>query len=716
MDQPNTRLSIASGCFCILLGLIVVYGWNRQSLPVIQIHSSFAPMQYVTALGFLFCGISLVLSNFKKHFLACILGLLASLIGAVTLAQYICDVNTGLDELFIDPQVLANVSYPGRMAPNTALCFILSGLALSLRCLAQKIKNLLNQDRNLETLGFIVTGLALVSLLGYLFNLESAYGWGSLTGMAIHTAIGFLILGVGIIKVRGPKSYQSLALQFPVFLAIGLLMIAIIFWKSLLDEEEKNMRNLMQQEVEHIKSILNHSISQDILALERLKLRWEGRLYSEKNHWLQDAGSYARDKKELLAVEWVDENYIVRWVEPLVGNESVENLDLSLEENRKQILDLAKASGETQLTDIIELVQGGLGFISASPLFVDGKFEGFILGVFEIDEILAPYTASQMERGLTIQYFNLKSRPEGFNLNKLTKQQQYQAGVGYRGINFRMLVTFEDKFFSKEEFRFPHVIGPLGILLSIFFTLLVYFNRKLKFHSRNLEQLAYERNELNVELRKLYNRLEKIREEERIHIAREIHDELGQTLTAIKLDLTWLEKRITIQGIPIRDKLGAIYMHIQNALDTVRRVSTHLRPQVLDVMGFCEALQWQAETFRVNTNIQYTLTIEPEKISLPPEMSTDLFRIFQETLTNITRHAHASNVMISFVEDEDTYKLDVKDDGIGIDPAILENTSSLGLLGIRERALIWSGQVDIQSTEGGGTWLKIEFPKVNYDQ
>ena len=145
MDQPNTRLSIASGCFCILLGLIVVYGWNRQSLPVIQIHSSFAPMQYVTALGFLFCGISLVLSNFKKHFLACILGLLASLIGAVTLAQYICDVNTGLDELFIDPQVLANVSYPGRMAPNTALCFILSGLALSLRCLAQKIKKVVSE-------------------------------------------------------------------------------------------------------------------------------------------------------------------------------------------------------------------------------------------------------------------------------------------------------------------------------------------------------------------------------------------------------------------------------------------------------------------------------------------------------------------------------------------------------------------------------------------
>ena len=172
-------------------------------------------------------------------------------------------------------------------------------------------------------------------------------------------------------------------------------MVSISFWKTLNVEEEKNAENLIRKEVDHIKSLLNHTIGQDILSLERLKLRWEGQLYPEKEQWQKDAGSYARDKEELLAVEWVDKNYIVRWIEPLKGNESAQNLDLSFEENRKKTLDFAKSSGETQLTEIIEFVQGGLGFLSASPIFVEGKFEGFIIGVFEVDKLLTPYTPSQ---------------------------------------------------------------------------------------------------------------------------------------------------------------------------------------------------------------------------------------------------------------------------------------------------------------------------------
>ena len=481
----------------------------------------------------------------------------------------------------------------------------------------------------LETLGAIVTGLGLVALAGYIFDLESTYGWGNLTRMAVHTAIGFIILGVGLIIFAAPIIAQYPSSCFPVFIAVGLLIVSFSFWKALNVEEEKNAENLMRQEVDHIKSLLNHIIGQDILSLERVKLRWENRLYSDKEKWLQDTRSYAKDKEELLAVEWVDKNYIVRWIEPLEGNESAQNLDLSFEENRKKTLDFAKSSGVTQLTDIIEFVQGGLGFLSASPIFVEGKFEGFILGVFEVDKLLTPYTPSQKLRGITIQYFNLKDQPEEVFKHKSSNQWRYQTGVGYRGINFGMFVVFEDKFFSTEKSRFSHVIGSSGVLLSIFFSLFVYFNRKSKFHSDNLAQLADERNEMNVEVRNLYNRLENVLEEERKYIAREIHDELGQTLTAIKLDLTWLEKRINVSEPPILDKIKSIYSHLEDSLETVRRVSTELRPQVLDVMGFCEALQWQAEKFMVNTNIKYKLNIEPEGIRLQPELSTDLFRIFQ---------------------------------------------------------------------------------------
>jgi PAS domain S-box-containing protein len=217
------------------------------------------------------------------------------------------------------------------------------------------------------------------------------------------------------------------------------------------------------------------------------------------------------------------------------------------------------------------------------------------------------------------------------------------------------------------------------------------------------------------QLRNLSNKLQSIREEDKKRISREIHDELGQTLTAIKLDLTWLEKRIDVSESPVQDKIKSIYSHIESSLETVRRVSTELRPQVLDVMGFCEALQWQAEKFMENTNIKCKLNIEPEGIKLQPELSKDLFRIFQEALTNISRHSQASQVIINFVENKTGYQLCVKDDGVGIDQLQIDHSTSLGLLGIRERALIWEGHVEIKGVVGEGTQLTVEIPKLNND-
>ena len=215
------------------------------------------------------------------------------------------------------------------------------------------------------------------------------------------------------------------------------------------------------------------------------------------------------------------------------------------------------------------------------------------------------------------------------------------------------------------------------------------------------------------QLRNLSNKLQSIREEDKKRISREIHDELGQTLTAIKLDLTWLEKRIDVSESSVSDKVRSIYSHIEDSLETVRRVSTELRPQVLDVMGFCEALQWQAEKFMENTNIKCNLNIDPERIKLQPELSTDLFRIFQEALTNISRHSQATQVIIDFVENKTCYQLCVKDDGVGIDHLRIDDSASLGLLGIRERALIWEGDVKIKGVVGEGTELIVEIPKLN---
>jgi PAS domain S-box-containing protein len=217
------------------------------------------------------------------------------------------------------------------------------------------------------------------------------------------------------------------------------------------------------------------------------------------------------------------------------------------------------------------------------------------------------------------------------------------------------------------------------------------------------------------QLRALSNKLQSVREEEKKRISREIHDELGQTLTAIKLDLTWLEKRIDVSEPSVLAKINSIYTHLEDSLATVRRVSTELRPQVLDVMGFCEALQWQAEKFIENTDILCEINIEPENIRLQPELSTDLFRIFQEGLTNISRHSQATNVMVDFVENKNDYELCLKDDGVGIHETRIHHSNSLGLLGMRERALIWKGHVEIKGVVGEGTLLKVNIPKLSHD-
>jgi PAS domain S-box-containing protein len=218
------------------------------------------------------------------------------------------------------------------------------------------------------------------------------------------------------------------------------------------------------------------------------------------------------------------------------------------------------------------------------------------------------------------------------------------------------------------------------------------------------------------QLRSLSNKLQSVREEEKKRISREIHDELGQTLTAIKLDLTWLEKRMNVSEPSMIGKIKSIYTHLEDCFETVRRVSTELRPQVLDVMGFCEALQWQAEKFKENTDIKFELNIKPDGIRLESELSTDLFRIFQEALTNVSRHSRATNVLIDFIENTDNYELCVKDDGVGIHNSRVDHSNSLGLLGMRERALIWKGQVEIMGVVGEGTQLKIIIPKVVNDQ
>jgi len=212
------------------------------------------------------------------------------------------------------------------------------------------------------------------------------------------------------------------------------------------------------------------------------------------------------------------------------------------------------------------------------------------------------------------------------------------------------------------------------------------------------------------QLRALAARLQSVREEERTRVAREIHDELGQTLTAIKIDLAFL-----ISERPEDEKYRlqrgqSILKLVEETIRTVRRISTELRPGILDDLGPVAAVEWAAEEFQARTGIKCHIDLSDADIAIDSERATALFRIFQETLTNVARHANATEVNVRLAEENGYLTLEVRDNGRGIGDEQL-SPRSLGILGMRERALLIGGEFNISGSPGQGTTVRVRIPK-----
>ena len=216
------------------------------------------------------------------------------------------------------------------------------------------------------------------------------------------------------------------------------------------------------------------------------------------------------------------------------------------------------------------------------------------------------------------------------------------------------------------------------------------------------------------ELRMLAGHLESAREAERTRIAREIHDEFGQLLTGFKYDLSWLEKRLSTQPEGTRavllEKVGAMTELLHGMVQSVRRIAAELRPGVLDDLGLAAAVEWQAGEFQKRTGIRLHVRAALSERELPREMTTALFRVFQESLTNVGRHAEAKTVRVNLREESGQFLLDVSDDGRGITEADLTKAGVFGLLGIRERLAPLRGQCIIRGVPGQGTTVSIIVP------
>ena len=214
------------------------------------------------------------------------------------------------------------------------------------------------------------------------------------------------------------------------------------------------------------------------------------------------------------------------------------------------------------------------------------------------------------------------------------------------------------------------------------------------------------------QLRGLAAKLHAAREAERTHLARELHDDLGQTLTSLKLELLRMIKMVDWSRLDqsTLDRVQSLIGLTEISLETTRRMATDLRPPALDHLGLAEAIQWEASLVQARTGIRCRSVVRGTALRLPEDQATGMFRIFQEAITNVARHAEASAVRIELRKTDGRLVLSVKDNGRGITSSEGADRASIGLVGMRERARLLGGTLQISGKKGKGTTVVLRIP------
>ena len=265
------------------------------------------------------------------------------------------------------------------------------------------------------------------------------------------------------------------------------------------------------------------------------------------------------------------------------------------------------------------------------------------------------------------------------------------------------------------EFRLRHKDGSWRWIFSQGLTFRDESNKPLRMMGCHIDITERKRaeetlRESHKQLRALAERLQVVREEEAARIARELHDELGGALTTLKIDVAWMNRRAAVGEVAtIAERTKATSALIDSTIQSVRRICLELRPAVLDQLGLATAVEWLAKDFERRAGVVCMIECA-ESVPVAPERALALFRILQEVLTNVARHAHASEVRISLARCDDQLVLEVADDGGGFDEGALTGRKGLGLVGMRERAASAGGSFAIESTPGHGTRVRVSVP------
>lgn len=478
------------GLFCAFCGLIIVLGWSFKIHSMIYLYSDFAPMQFNTALCFIFAGLGLFTLNRNLKVISTLFSLGILFVATLTLTEYIFETNIGIDEFFVKTYIVTLNQIPGRMAPNTTLSFIIFSLSLLILNWQKPGKWLAIH----AVASLFLLSLSILAYIGYFTNFTTHYGVGQWIKMALHSAAAFIFLCIGLIVYLYTKNKNILISFVPILVCFVLLNMTFLGWQLIKKNQETHLNNLLEGKVESVSSLLNTYLEERFRAFARISYRWlsqDGG--TPENIWKADMKQYIKDQPGYIAIEWVDQNYIVRWITPEAGNEKIRGFDMSQESHRRDQIELAINKKGLQLSNQLDLFQGGKGILLFSPLLKNNQFLGLMVGVMNTRKLL-----DNLVREMDLAGFRLTIADKGQTLFTYSSNDpKYKVWEKSKAINLygqTWQISVEP---SSDLFR--EIISPVlpwaTLLLGLFLSILSGIFTQALISIRKLQQEAGDANE-----------------------------------------------------------------------------------------------------------------------------------------------------------------------------------------------------------------------------
>jgi sensor domain CHASE-containing protein len=499
---PKVVVSLA-GFIAIALGLTVIIGWQAHLPMLVQINPAFAPMQFNTALCILSLGVALGTFGLGKTRTAQLLGTFAAALSGLTLFEYLLNTNLGIDELFFKAYIATQTSNAGRMSPITAICIFQMGLAWVVIGFRRKKKW---QPLAVGLLASVVISLCSMAILGYLFDLPRTYGWGQLTRMALHTASGLEVLGLGIFIIawiEGCENDGRAPRWLPVPVALGTIVASLVLWLALEAKQDLVIAKTTRANAENVQNQINAQLESRLRGLMRMAERWGFSGRPVRATWEDDAANYVRDFPDLQAIEWIDASNLVRWIVPLKGNEAKINANLLREERRGRAAEMAQQQQQPVVTQPVELFHGGTGFVVYAPLFIGKTFDGVIGGVFNVQKIFDDLLPVQNVKGDSIAISESGVKIYERNPSPLPGKQDWivDSKIELNGTVWKVRVWPTPELTAQLDTSLPKIILVVGLAISFLLSLAVRLTQIARIQVGKITEQAAELKRSNQELR-----------------------------------------------------------------------------------------------------------------------------------------------------------------------------------------------------------------------